>query len=56
VFGLLVAAVMVVGYFIRKGTYLLVSYPGSTTSIRVKMFGYNAVTQFVKGLQTYMKK
>lgn len=54
--GMLVAGVFVLLYFLRRGTYLMISFPGDTISIRVKMYSYNSVVTFLRGLQSYIGK
>lgn len=54
--GIFWAGICTLLYFLRKGTYLLVSFPGDTVKIRVKMYNYNSVVTFLKGLQSYIAK
>ena len=54
--GIFWAGIFTLLYFLRRGTYLLVSFPGDTVKIRVKMYNYNSVVTFIRGLQSYIAK
>ena len=54
--GIFWAGIFTLLYFLRRGTYLLVSFPGDTVKIRVKMYNYNSVVTFLRGLQSYIAK
>ncbi len=52
--GLFFAGLFTALYFLRKGTYLRVSFSGDTAMIRVRMYNYNCVVTFLKGLQKFL--
>lgn len=52
--GLIFAGIMTISYFLKKGTYLHISYAGDTIVVRVKMYSYNSVVYFLKNLQMYL--
>lgn len=54
IMGLFAAGLMTIVYFLKRGTYLHISYAGESIMIRVKMFSYDSVVTFLKRLQTYM--
>ena len=54
--GLFYAGLFTLLYFLRRGTYLLISFAGETVKLRVKMYNYNSVVTFLRGLQSYIAR
>lgn len=54
--GLFYAGLFTLLYFLRRGTYLLISFAGETVKLRVKMYNYNSVVTFLQGLQSYIAR
>lgn len=54
--GLFYAGLFTLLYFFRRGTYLLISFAGETVKLRVKMYNYNSVVTFLRGLQSYIAR
>ena len=46
--GLFYAGLFTLLYFLRRGTYLLISFAGETVKLRVKMYNYNSVVTFLQ--------
>lgn len=42
--------IFIIGYFVRKGTYLEIAYPGNVAKFSVKMYQYNTIIDFQKKL------
>lgn len=52
VIGIILGVVFVISYFLKKGTYLRISYPGDSTDLSVKMYSYNKILEFHKKLRS----
>lgn len=56
VVGIILAVVFIISYFLKRGTYLRVSYPGDSTDLSVKMYSYNTILEFHKKLRSAINK
>lgn len=54
--GIILAIVFVISYFLKRGTYLRVSYPGDSTDLSVKMYSYSTILEFHKKLRSAINK
>ena len=56
VVGLFWTALFVVSYFLKRGTYLSISYPGETAVLHIKRYSYKDVMAFNKVLRSYVTR
>lgn len=54
--GVLVAIVCCIQFFLKRGTYLQISYPGNFMNLSVKMYPYTTVMEFQKRLRATINK
>lgn len=54
--GIVVAIICGINFFIKRGTYLQISYPGNFMDLSVKMYRYNTVMEFQKKLRATISK
>ncbi len=54
--GFFVFGIFTILFFLRRGTYFHISFPGNTLSTSVRMYSYQVIFAFQKGLQQFMKK